>query len=86
MEFVVIDLFFFVILITSHLSGLKAISHSLSHDSSFVRSFCRSWQSDWFEMVRYIIVSSANSLMLLFIVSGMSLIYMRKRHGPSTDP
>ena len=78
MEFVVINnrVFFFVILITSHLSGLKAISHSLSHDSSFVRSLCRSWQSDWFEMVRYIMVSSANSLMLFFIVSGMSFLLL----------
>ena len=36
-------------------------------------------------MVRYIIASSANSLMLFCILSGMSLIYMRKRQGPSTD-
>ena len=87
MEFIVIKrVLFFFILITSHLSGLKAIGHSLSHDSSFDRSLCKSWQCDWFEMVRYIIVSSANSLMLLFLVSGFSFIYMRKRHGPNTDP
>ena len=84
MVFVVINnkVFFFVILITSHLSGLKTRSHSLYHDSSFVRSLCRSWQCDWFEMVRYIIVSSANSLMLLLIVSGMAFIYMRKKIWP----
>ena len=28
----------------------------------------------------------ANSLMLLLIESGMSLMYMRNRQGPSTDP
>ena len=33
--------FFFVILMTSHLSGLKAISHSLSLDSRMIRSDCR---------------------------------------------
>ena len=31
-------------------------------------------------------VSSANSLMLLLIESGMSLMYMRNRQGPNTDP
>ena len=62
------------------------MSHSLSHDSSLVRSLCRSRQSDWLDMVRYIMVSSANNLMLLLMESGKSLIYMRKRHGPSTDP
>ena len=61
-------------LITSHLSGLNAISQSLSHNSSFDKSLCKAWQSDWFEMVRYIIVSSANSLILLCIFSGMSFI------------
>ena len=44
-----------IVLMTSHLSGLNAISHSLSHSSSFDRSVCKVWQS---EMVRYIIVSS----------------------------
>ena len=38
------------------------LSDSLSHDSSFDRSLCKSWQSDWFAMVSYIILSSANSL------------------------
>ena len=84
MEFVVINNRVLFLCNSDYLTFV--ISHSLSHDSSFVRSLCRSWQSDWFEMVRYIIVSSANSPMLLFIVSGMSFIYMRKRHGPSTDP
>ena len=37
-------------------------------------------------MVRYITVSPANSLMLLLIESGMSLMYMRNRQGQSTDP
>ena len=37
-------------------------------------------------MVRYMTVSSAKSRMLLCMFSGMSFIYMRKRHGPSTDP
>ena len=50
--------FSFVVLITSHLWGLNALSHSLPHNSSFDKSFCMAWQSDWFEMVRYIIVSS----------------------------
>ena len=45
----------------------------------------RALQSDWFVMVRYIIVSSAKSLMLLPIMSGMSLMYKRNRHGPSTE-
>ena len=71
---------------TSHFSGLNAISHSLSKDSRVVRSDCRAWQSEWFVMVRYMMVSSANSLMLLLIESGMSFMYMRKRQGPSTDP
>ena len=78
--------FFFVILMTSHFSGLNAISHSLSQDSRVVRSGCRAWQSEWFVMVRYMMVSSANSLMLLLIESCMSFMYMRKRQGPSTDP
>ena len=37
-------------------------------------------------MVRYIIVSSAKSLMLLLIESAMSFMYMRKRQGPKTEP
>ena len=37
-------------------------------------------------MVRYMVVSSTNSLMLLLIESVMSLMYMRNRQGPSTDP
>ena len=37
-------------------------------------------------MVSYMMVSSANSLMLLLIESGMLLMYMRNRQGPSTDP
>ena len=49
--------------ITSHLSGLNAINHSLSQVSSFERSDWRAWQSVWFETVRYIMVSSAKSLM-----------------------
>ena len=69
---------FFMILMTSNLSGLNAIIHSLSQNSSFARSLCTVWQSDWFEMVRYIIFS-ASSLMLFCILSGMSLIYMRKK-------
>ena len=71
---------------TSHFSGLNAISHSLSQDSRGVRSDCRAWQSKWFVMVRYMMVSSANSLMLLLIESGMSFMYIRKGQGPSTDP
>ena len=45
---------------TSHLLRLNAISHSPSHSSSFDRSLCKVWQSDWFEMVRYIIVYSSS--------------------------
>ena len=37
-------------------------------------------------MVIYMMVLSANSLMLLLIESGISLMYMRNRQGPSTDP
>ena len=37
-------------------------------------------------MVSYMMVSSANSLMLLLIESGMLFMYMRKGQGPSTDP
>ena len=41
------DMFFcFVILMTSQLPGLNAISHSLSHSSSFDSSLCKVWQSD----------------------------------------
>ena len=31
-------------------------------------------------------LSSANSRMLLSIMSGKSLMYRRNRHGPSTEP
>ena len=37
-------------------------------------------------MARYIIVSSANSLILLWNDSGMSFMYIKNRHGPSTEP
>ena len=71
-----------MIRVTSHLSGLKAFSQA----PDLVRSVWRELQSSWFEIVRYIMVSSAKSLMLLLIVSGISLIYIRKRQGPRTEP
>ena len=57
-------------------------SHSLSHNSGFDKSLCKAWQSGWFEMVSYIIVSSANSLILFCIFSGMPFVYMRKDMDP----
>ena len=58
------------------------MDHWHSKNSSLVRSLCRSRQSDWFDMVRYMMVSSANNLMFLLMESGMSLIYMGKRMDP----
>ena len=84
--FYTVGFFLLVTLITSYLSGLNDINHSLSQFSSLVRSFCRTWQSVWFETVRYMIVSSAKSLILLCIVSGISFMYRRNRHCPNTEP
>ena len=70
--------FLFVIRMTSHLSGLKTMSYSFSQASNLVRSVWRELQSSWFEIVRYIMLSSAKSLMLFLIVSGISLIYIKK--------
>ena len=88
MEFIVKDNKFLFLCDSYYLTFIGIKCHkplSLSHNSSFDKSLCNAWQSDWFKMVRYIIVSSANSLILLCIFSGMPFIYMRKRHGPSTD-
>ena len=59
---------------------------TFSQASNLVRSVWRELQSSWFEIVRYIMVSSAKSLMILLIVSGISLMYIRKMQGPRTEP
>ena len=58
--------FFLVILITSHLSGLNEINHSHSHFCRFERSDGRVWQSVWSEMVRYMMVSPANTYVAVY--------------------
>ena len=59
--------FFSVILIASHVSRIQAVSDSLSKDSNLERSHCKSRQSQCNVMTRYMMVSSANSPMLLLI-------------------
>ena len=57
---VLLDISFFVIGSTTHLSGWNCIIHFSFHLSSLLRSSCKVLLSD--ETVRYAMVPSANSL------------------------
>ena len=72
--------------ITSHLSGLKVISHSCSQ-VSFGQISLKGLAVTLLEMAKYVIASSANSLILLWVDSGISLIYIKTpdRTGHESD-
>ena len=66
--------FLFVILMTSHLSGLNSIDQVDSHSSSLCWSDCKVSESDLEFIVRYTMVSSANRRALLLRESGRSFM------------
>ena len=81
------DLIFrFPMFINIHLSTLNFICQVLLQSNRLFRSSCRiTWS--WGESIcRYTTQSSANSLMIEFIFSAMSLIYIKNRVRPNTVP
>ena len=77
---------FSVILKVLHLDGWNSICHSRFHLSSVRRSVCSFSATSVFLMLQYVMVSSAKSLMFNIIPSEVSLMKMRNRMGPRTDP
>ena len=75
-----------VILISSHLSGLKCIFQSASQSCSLFRSSCRDAASSSVLMGRYKRQSSAKRRALAWTLDGRSLMYARNSRGPSTVP
>ena len=76
----------FVILISSHLSGLKCICQSASQSCSLLRSSCRDSASLSVLMLRYNKQSSAKRRALALTLDGKSLMYAGNRRRPSTVP
>ena len=77
--------FFFLVFDSDHITLVRVKRHQplLSQVLSFEISV---WQSVWFEKVRFIIVSSAMSLILLSIMSNISFTYKIYGQGPNTEP
>ena len=75
-----------VIWITWHLPGLSSISQVLSQCWRDSKSDWSTWLSCMLVTVRYTAVSSANNLTWDWMFSGRSLMYNRKKSGPSTEP
>src|SRR5215813_2466938 len=69
-----------------HLSILKDIFHCLVHSLIKSRSFCKRLASSLPLTTLITFASSAKKLSLLSIVHPRSLMYIRNRRGPSTDP
>ena len=81
-----IGIFLLVIVMTSHLSGLRDMSQSLSHCCRLPRSSWSCFVSSMLEMERYIRQSSANILVVEDTAAGKSLMNTRNNRGPSTVP
>ena len=80
------QLLLLVIVMTSHLLGLKSISQSCSHCCSLSKSACKASASEVSWIVRYIRQSSAKSLVVEDAIPGRSLIKTKKSRGPRTVP
>ena len=78
--------FFLEIDRTLHFSGWKLIFQRCSYSANLFRSSCKLILSISVFIVRYTIVSSANSLVFDLIFSGMSLMKYKSKLGPKTDP
>ena len=72
-----------VILISSHLSGLKCICQSASQSCSLLRSSCRDSASSSVLMRQYKRQSSAKRRALAWTLDGRSLMYARNSRGPT---
>ena len=75
-----------VILISSHLSGLKCICQSASQSCSLLRSSCRDSAPLSVLMLRYNRQSPAKRRALALTFDGRSLMHARNRRRPSTVP
>ena len=75
---------FLITRITSHFSGLNSTDQFASHCSSLYKSFWSVSGSELEFIVKYTIVSSENSLVLLLRESNGSFMYARNKQGPKT--
>ena len=75
-----------VTLSTLHFFGWNAMPHLVSHSASILRSSWSASQSEMPLICLHTMQSSAKSLEFEVILSGRSLMNMRKSIGPSTDP
>ena len=69
-----------------HLEGWNCMPHCCSHCASLSKSFCSVSQSEKFLIGLYRIQSSAKSRVCDDTAAGKSLINVRKRRCPRTDP